>query len=99
MMNSLEYIEKNKTRFLNELFDLLKQPSISANPKYKEDVFKTATMVQENLEKIGMEKAQLYDTAGYPIVYAEKIIDPSFSIDIQKSLLFIFKKVIVFFII
>tara|TARA_Y100000994_G_scaffold43191_1_gene33762 strand:+ start:945 stop:2300 length:1356 start_codon:yes stop_codon:yes gene_type:complete len=75
-MNTLEYIEKHKERFLNELFELLKQPSISANPKYKEDVIKTANMVREGLEKIGIDKAQLYETAGYPIVYGEKIIDP-----------------------
>ena len=76
-MNTLEYIEKHKERFLNELFELLKQPSISANPKYKEDVIKTANMVREGLEKIGIDKAQLYETAGYPIVYGEKIIDPT----------------------
>ena len=74
-MNTLEYIEKNKDRFLNELFDLLKQPSISANPKYKEDVRRTADMVQASLEKIGIDNAQLYETAGYPIVYGEKIIN------------------------
>ena len=68
-MNTLEYIEKNKNRFLDELFNLLKQPSISANPKYKEDVRRTANMVKENLEKIGIDKSQLYETAGYPIVY------------------------------
>jgi len=74
-MNTLEYIEQHKTRFLKELFELLKQPSISANPKYKEDVVKTANMVREGLEEIGIEKAQLYETDGYPIVYGEKIID------------------------
>ncbi len=74
-MNTLEYIEKNKSRFLDELFNLLKQPSISANPKYKENVRETANMVKENLEKIGIDKSQLYETAGYPIVYGEKIID------------------------
>ena len=73
-MNTLKYIEANKDRFLNELFELLRQPSISANPKYKEDVLRTAHIVRENLEKIGIEKAQLYETKGYPIVYGEKII-------------------------
>ena len=73
-MNTLKYIEENKDRFLNELFELLRQPSISANPKYKEDVLRTAHIVRENLEKIGIEKAQLYETKGYPIVYGEKII-------------------------
>jgi len=73
-MNTLKYIEENKDRFLNELFELLRQPSISANPKYKEDVLRTANIVKDNLEKIGIEKAQLYETKGYPIVYGEKII-------------------------
>ena len=76
-MNTLEYIEKNKDRFLSELFELLKQPSISANPKYKDAVLKTANMVQENLDKIGIENTRLYETQGYPIVYGEKIIDPN----------------------
>ena len=74
-MNTLKYIEENKDRFLNELFELLRQPSISANPKYKEDVLRTANIVKDNLEKIGIEKAQLYETKGYPIVYGEKIIN------------------------
>ena len=76
-MNTLKYIEENKDRFLNELFELLRQPSISANPKYKEDVLRTANIVKDNLEKIGIEKAQLYETKGYPIVYGEKIISNS----------------------
>ena len=49
-MTHLEYIEKNKDRFLQELFELLKQPSISANPKYKDSVFNTAQMVKDNLD-------------------------------------------------
>ena len=73
-MNTLKYIEENKDRFLNELFELLRQPSISANPKYKEDVLRTANIVKDNLDKIGIEKTQLYETKGYPIVYEEKII-------------------------
>ena len=74
-MNTLEYIEKHKKRFLNELFELLKQPSISANPKYKNDVFKTAELVKHNLNQIGIDNTKLYSTKGYPIVYGEKIID------------------------
>ena len=76
-MTHLEYIEKNKDRFLQELFELLKQPSISANPKYKDSVFNTAKMVKDNLDKIGIENTKLYETKGYPIVYGEKIIDKS----------------------
>ena len=76
-MNTLEYIEKNKARFLEELFELLKQPSISANPKYTDDVIRTANMVKDSLHQIGITNAKLYETAGYPIVYGERIIDPT----------------------
>ena len=76
-MNAIDYINKNKERFITELFELLKQPSISADPKYAKDVYKTAEMVRDNFIKIGIEKAQLYETSGHPIVYAEKIIDTS----------------------
>lgn len=69
------YIEKNKERFLNELFELLRIPSVSADPKYKEDVIKTAEAVKKQLEVAGAEKVEICKTAGYPIVYGEKIID------------------------
>ena len=74
-MNTLEYIEQNRDRFLNELFELLRQPSISANPKYKTAVLKTAEMVKDNLDAIGIDNTKLYETKGYPIVYGEKIIN------------------------
>ena len=74
-MNTLEYIEKNKDRFLNELFELLKEPSISADPTYAKNVFKTAEMVRDGLKKIGISNTQLFETKGHPIVYGEKIID------------------------
>ncbi|MAQ32410.1 MAG: peptidase dimerization domain protein [Flavobacteriales bacterium] len=74
-MTHLEYIKKNKDRFLKELFELLEQPSISANPKYKDSVFNTAKMVKDNLDQIGIENTKLFQTKGYPIVYGEKIID------------------------
>ncbi|MEO0404582.1 MAG: peptidase dimerization domain protein, partial [Bacteroidota bacterium] len=76
-MNTLPYIEQHKDRFIQELFDLLRIPSISADPAYKADVVKTAELVKQSLEDIGMDNAQLCETPGYPIVYAEKIIDPS----------------------
>tara|TARA_B100000902_G_scaffold399651_1_gene471586 strand:- start:3228 stop:4589 length:1362 start_codon:yes stop_codon:yes gene_type:complete len=74
-MNTLEYIAEHKDRFIKELFELLKQPSISADPKYTQAVRKTAEMVKENLENIGIEKVKLYETKGHPIVYGEKIIN------------------------
>ena len=71
------YIEANKERFLEELFDLLRIPSVSADPAYKDDVVKTAEFVAESLRKAGADNVEVCPTAGYPIVYAEKIVDPS----------------------
>lgn len=72
-MNS--YINSNKSRFLSELFDLLKLPSISADPKYKKDVQKTAVLVKKRLVESGVDYSELIETKGHPIVYGEKIID------------------------
>ncbi len=69
------YIEKNKERFLSELFELLRIPSVSADPKYKNDVIKTAAVVKEKLVAAGAENVEICETAGYPIVYGDKIID------------------------
>ena len=76
-MKTLEYIEKHKDRFLEELFNLLKQPSISADPTYSKSVLQCAKMVKDNLQKIGINNTTLYETSGFPIVYGEKIIDKS----------------------
>jgi len=72
-----QYIQENQEKFLNELLDLLKIPSVSADPKFKGDVLKAAEFVKESLEKAGADKVEICETAGYPIVYGEKIIDPS----------------------
>ena len=74
-MNS--YITENKDRFLNELLDLLKIPSVSADPSYAADVHKTAEVIKQSLLEAGVDSAEICPTAGYPIVYGEKIIDPS----------------------
>lgn len=74
-MNSQEYIKNNKQKFLDELFDLLRIPSVSADSKFKNDVLKTAEFVKSSLEKAGVDKAEICPTAGYPIVYGEKMID------------------------
>lgn len=71
------YIAANKDRFLNELLDLLRIPSVSADPKYKNDVLRTADAVKEKLVAAGADKVEVCPTAGYPIVYGEKIIDAS----------------------
>ncbi len=70
-----DYISKNKERFLEELMGLLRIPSVSADPKYKEDVFKMAEAVKNQLIETGADKVEICSTKGYPIVYGEKIID------------------------
>lgn len=71
------YLEANKERFLQELIELLKIPSISADPNYSKDVFSAAENVKMRLIEAGADKVEICPTAGYPIVYGEKIIDPS----------------------
>ncbi|RAU81467.1 dipeptidase [Pontibacter arcticus] len=71
------YISENKDRFLSELLDMLRIPSVSADPKFKEDVLRTAEFVKQRLIEAGADNVELCETAGYPIVYGEKIIDPN----------------------
>ena len=68
-------IQENKQRYLDELFDLLRIPSISADPAYKNDVLKTADEVAKRLKEAGAENVEICQTPGYPVVYADKIID------------------------
>ena len=72
-----EYQEKNKERFLNELLELLRIPSVSAKGEHKEDMIKCAEAVKARLLEAGADKVEIYPTEGHPIVYAEKIIDPA----------------------
>jgi acetylornithine deacetylase/succinyl-diaminopimelate desuccinylase-like protein len=72
-----EYINSHKERFLDELFELLRIPSVSADPTYKNDVINTADAVASSLKKAGADKVEICATEGYPIVYAEKMIDAS----------------------
>ena len=72
-----DYQEKNKDRFLDELLELLRIPSISAKTEHKADMLKCAEAVKQRLLDAGAGKAEIYSTAGHPVVYAEKIIDPS----------------------
>ena len=69
------YIEEHKERFLEELLDLLRVPSVSADPNFKPDVLKAAEIVKSRLVEAGVDHAEVCQTPGYPIVYAEKIID------------------------
>src|SRR6476620_64865 len=72
-----EYQEKNQQRFLDEMLELLRIPSISAKSECKDDMRKCAEMVKQRLLDSGADKAQVMDTDGHPVVYGEKIIDPS----------------------
>lgn len=72
-----EYQDQNKDRFLDELLDLLRIPSVSADSKYKGDVARCAEAVKEHMLKAGCDKAEVCPTAGHPIVFGEKIVDPA----------------------
>lgn len=76
MKNSRQFVDENKERLLNELIELLKMPSVSADSAFSQDVLNTADAVMNSLQKAGCEKVELCETPGYPIVYGEKIIDP-----------------------
>lgn len=69
------YLEEHKDRFLTELIELLKIPSVSADSKFKDDVFRAAEYLKDRLEELGLDEVALCTTEGYPIVYGEKIID------------------------
>ena len=75
MENIKQYVQANKERFINELIELLKIPSVSADSAYAHDVVLTAEAVKASLEKAGCDLVELCETPGYPIVYGEKIID------------------------
>jgi acetylornithine deacetylase/succinyl-diaminopimelate desuccinylase-like protein len=72
-----EYQNEHKDKFLNELLDLLRIPSVSADSKYKGDVAKCAEAVKQSLLDAGCDMVEICETAGHPIVYGEKIIDPN----------------------
>ncbi|MFY7672022.1 dipeptidase [Tenacibaculum sp. MEBiC06402] len=75
MQTIQEYITNHKDRFIQELIDLLKIPSVSADTAFSQDVLNTADAIMESLQKAGCDKVELCETPGYPIVYGEKIID------------------------
>jgi len=77
MQDIRRYVSENKQRFLDELFELLRFPSVSADPKFKADMLKTAEYVADKLKSAGADTVEICATAGYPIVYGEKIIDNS----------------------
>lgn len=75
MKNLKSYISQNKEQLLNELIELLKIPSISADSEYKPAILKTAESVEKALQNAGCSKVEICETPGNPIVYGEKIID------------------------
>lgn len=77
-MNIEVFLKEQETNILNRLFGLLRIPSISAKPEHKEDMLKAAEYWKETLLAAGADKAEIYQTQGNPIVYAEKILNPSY---------------------
>lgn len=73
-----EYINNNKERFLDELFELLKIESVSADSKFKEEVDKAANWIVEEFKKLKLDNVEKIKTKGHPIVFAEKILDKSY---------------------
>ncbi len=77
MQKIKEYIEKNKERFLEELFELIRIPSISSIAEHKPDMYRCAEKWKELLLKAGADKAEVFETEGNPVTYGEKMLDPA----------------------
>ncbi len=77
MQNVQQYIEDHKEQYLQELLELLRVPSVSADPNHKADMTKTAEMLADYLRRAGMDTVEIVPTDGHPIVYAEKMINPT----------------------
>ena len=72
-----DYQQQHKERFLNELLELLRIPSVSARSEHKEDMQRCAEVVKTRLLEAGADTVEIYATAGHPVVYGEKLIDAS----------------------
>ncbi|MCL2561699.1 MAG: dipeptidase, partial [Rikenellaceae bacterium] len=72
-----KYLAENRQRFMDELFELIRIPSVSAQSQHKPDMVKCAEWLAASLKKAGADRADVMPTAGNPVVYAEKIIDPA----------------------
>ncbi|MCK5443602.1 MAG: M20/M25/M40 family metallo-hydrolase, partial [Maribacter sp.] len=75
MQSSKDYVNQHKDRFITELIELLKIPSISADSAFSHDVVNTAEAVEKALNDAGCDIVELCETDGYPIIYGEKILD------------------------
>jgi len=71
-----QYIEENRRRFLDELFELIRIPSVSATPENKPDMLKMAGLLKESLLEAGADEARIMETSGQPVVFGSRIIDP-----------------------
>ncbi|MCK5822149.1 MAG: dipeptidase [Bacteroidales bacterium] len=76
-MDINNYIEQNKDRFLEELFGLIRIPSISSLAKHKPDMLRAAEYWKKSMLEAGVDKAEVFQTDGNPVTYGEKIIDPA----------------------
>ena len=76
MTDPKTFIEANKERLLDELFSLLRIPSISADPAYNSDVAECAEHIAEHMKSLGLDAVEIFPTAGHPIVYGECMVDP-----------------------
>ncbi len=72
-----KYLQDNKDRFLDELLDLLRIPSVSADSKFKKDTRRAAEFVSQSIEDAGADWVKIFETPGHPIVYGEKIVNPA----------------------
>ncbi len=77
MEKVIDYIKSNKERYLEELFEIIRIPSISSLSEHKGDMIKTAEAYRDSLLAAGVDKAEVMETTGNPVVYAEKIVDAS----------------------
>ncbi|MDG1031248.1 MAG: peptidase dimerization domain protein, partial [Flavobacteriaceae bacterium] len=75
MKNFKNYIEKNKNRFINELFELLRIPSVSAKSEHDSDVRSAAELIKKHFIKLNLDNCEICETDGHPIVYGEKLIN------------------------
>lgn len=75
-MTMKNYYQTNRERFLDELFGLLRIPSISSDPAHKDDMYACARRLTSLLKEAGAERAEVFETTGPPVVYAEKSSTP-----------------------
>lgn len=71
----IEYLRANKDRFLSEIMEFLKVPSIRADLGYKSSILKCSQLVRQRLHDSGCDRAEIMPANGHPVVYGEKIID------------------------